>query len=151
MPLYCFLSSSYWFLLLWRLTILHDPKGKEETRSGCLTAMIAAVRTRAAAPALRRVKRRLLPYLLVSRSSKTMAKCTRTQTVNPAWVSIQHILQLRWTAFTFYIPLYLRVCFDSISPVISRKFFKRTIKKQNVKCTVLDKITEFVLDLFINK
>ena len=47
--------------------------------------------------------------------------------------------------------LYLRVCFDSISPVISRKFFKRTIKKQNVKCTVLDKITEFVLDLFINK
>ena len=121
------LYHSYWFLLLWRLNILHHPKGKEETRSGCLTVMIAAVRTQAAAPALRRVKRRLLLYLLVSRSSKTMARCTHTQMVNLAWVSI---LQLRWTAFTFYIPLYLRVCFNSISHVTSLKIFKEQLRNR---------------------
>lgn len=118
------LYHSYWFLLLWRLNILHDPEGTEETHSGCLTVMIAAVRTQVAAPALRRVKRKLLLYLLISPLSKTMAKCTHTQMVNLAWVSIQRILQLRWTAFTFIIPLYLRVCFDSISPIISLKIFK---------------------------
>ena len=106
------------FFILLRLNILHSLKGKEETHSGCLTVMIAAVRTQVAAPALRKVKKRLLLYLLTSQLSKTMAKSTHTQMVNPAWVSIDTL------AFTCYTVLYLRGCFDSISSVISLRIFK---------------------------
>jgi hypothetical protein len=50
--------------------------------------MIAAVRTQVAAPALKRVKKKLLLYLPVSQLSKTMDRSTHTQMVNLAWVSI---------------------------------------------------------------
>lgn len=42
-----------------RQSKLHEQEGEAATRSGCLTAMIAVVRTPAAAPAQTRVKRRL--------------------------------------------------------------------------------------------
>lgn len=92
--------------------------GLEFFCSGCLTVMIAAVRTQVAAPALRRVKKKLLLYLLISQLSKTMDRSTHIQMVNLAWVSINNIA-FRRTAFPCYTTLYLRVYFDSISSVIS--------------------------------
>nr|CCQ43561.1 alternative protein MBTD1 [Homo sapiens] len=51
--------------------------------------MIAAVRTQAAAPAPKRVRKKSLLYLLISRLSKTMGKSTHTQMVNLAWLPVR--------------------------------------------------------------
>ena len=53
--------------------------------------MIAAVRTQVAAPAPKRVKKKLLLNLPISPLSKIMAKSTHTQMVNLAWVSVSHL------------------------------------------------------------
>lgn len=69
-----------------RLSALHGPKEREETRLACLTGMRAA-RSRAAAPAQRTARMRSAVFLLVCPSSRTTGRCTPTPMEKLAWVS----------------------------------------------------------------
>lgn len=94
----------HWFLYKDRTFFTIEKKKK--TRSGCLTAMIAAVRTQVAAPAPKRVKKKLLLYLPISQLSKIMGKSTHTQMVNLAWVSVYTstgCLTLCLRVFSFHV------------------------------------------------
>lgn len=88
MELFQTLMSYLSYSCMWRLNAPHVQSVSGETRSGCLMAMTAAVRSPPVAPAQRTARTRWCPPSLpVCPSSRTMAKSTPTLMARLEWVS----------------------------------------------------------------